>query len=106
MMANPLVGRKFQWTWETGVPQSYTFEVYFVSEVEKLSKAIEGLEYEAKHSYDYAHVAPNVIMVSWLEENGSTLTIVINLNEQRVYGSFSDLSPSRAFMTGTIREIS
>jgi phenolic acid decarboxylase len=36
------------------------------------------------HTYDLAIVAPNVYMISWLEANGNTLTVVLNLNEMRM----------------------
>ena len=36
------------------------------------------------HTYDLAIVAPNVYMISWLEANGNTLTVVLNLNEMRI----------------------
>jgi phenolic acid decarboxylase len=101
---NPLVGRKFQWTWQTGAPGA-AFEVDFISHEIKTSRAIAGLEYEAIHTYDLAVVAPQVYMVSWLEESGTALTVVINLNEMKIYGSFSTTTPERLFLAGTIKEI-
>ena len=57
------------------------------------------------HTYDLAMVVPNVYMISWLEDSGNTLTVVLNLKEMRIYGSYSTTAPERIFMTGTIREI-
>ena len=103
-MDHPLVGRTFVWTYETGAPGA-AFEVAFISDNQKTSKMIAGGDYSAIHTYDHAIVAPNVHMVSWSEEGGTVLTVVLNLNEMRIYSSFTTTVPERRFLTGTIREI-
>ena len=105
-MAHPLVGRTFIWMYETGMPGA-GFEVTFISDHQKTSKDVTGVAqgYAATHTYDLAVVAPNVYMISWLEDSGNTLTVVLNLNEMRIYSSYSTTAPERIFMTGTIREI-
>jgi hypothetical protein len=66
---------------------------------------IAGGDCSAIHTYDHAIVAPNVHMVAWTEKSGSVLTIVLNLNEMRIYSTFSTTAAERRFMTGTICEI-
>ena len=105
-MTHPLVGRTFLWTWETGAPGA-VFEVAFTSDNEHTSKGVAGpvLGYSDTHIYDIAIVAPDVYMISWLKPSGMTVTVVLNLTEKRIYGSYSTPAPERGFMTGTIREI-
>jgi MoaF-like len=45
-------------------------------------------------------------MISWLEDHGATVTVVLNLDEMRIYSSYSTTAPERIFMTGTIHEVS
>lgn len=104
-MENPLVGRTFQWTWERGFSIQPAFEVTFLSNTQKSSKAIAGIEYAAIHTYDFAIIAPNIYFLSWLEDSGAVITMTINLNAMQVFGSFSTSAPERFFMTGTIKEI-
>jgi phenolic acid decarboxylase len=105
-MDNPLVGRTFQWTWEQGFSIQPTFEVTFISNTQKTSKAIAGIEYAATHTYDLAIIAPDIYLLSWLEEGGAVITMSLNLNKMQVIGSFSTIVPERFFMMGTIKEIS
>ena len=107
MMVNrdhPLVGRKFSWTWETGFPGA-TFEVDFFSSDMKRACGKNELCYSATHRYDIAQVDSGIFMVSWMESNGVTQSVVLNLNENRVFGSFSSTSPGRVFMTGRLAEL-
>ena len=103
-MNHPLVGRAFVWSYETGAPGA-AFEVTFISDNQKTSKMIAGGDYSATHTYDHAIVAPYVHMVAWTEEGGTVLTVVLNLNEMRIYSSYSTTAAERRFLTGTIREI-
>ena len=83
MEQHPLVGRKFTWTWNTGFPGA-AFEIEFISENKKRSTALRGLDYRATHTYDMAVVAPNIYMVSWLESNSITFSVVLNLDEMKM----------------------
>ena len=105
-MNNPLVGKQITWTWETPFPA--TFEVDFLTNNQKRSKgrgAAAG--YDAIHTYDLATVAPNIYFISWMKESDkSTVSVVLNLDDMKAYGSFTTLEPSRGFMSGVIEQVS
>lgn len=101
---HPLVGRKFVWTWETGFPGA-SFEVDFFSSDMKRACGKGELCYSATHNYDIAVVDQDIYMVSWMEKNGITQSVVLNLETDRVYGSFSTPSPGRVFLTGRLEEV-
>ena len=103
---NPLVGKTVVLTYETGF-RGASVEINFISNSQKTSKgrgASEG--YFATDNYEMAVVAPNIYMVSWMEDaDGHVVTAVWNLNTMKAYGSYSSPEPQRIFMTGIINEI-
>lgn len=103
---NPLVGKTIVLTYETGFPGA-SVEIHFISNTQKASTgrgASEG--YFATDNYEMAVVAPNIYMVSWMEDaDGHVVTAVWNLNTMNAYGSYSSPEPKRIFMTGIINEI-
>jgi len=103
---NPLVGKTVVITYEAGFPGA-SVEINFISNSQKTSKgrgASEG--YFATDNYEMAVVAPNVYMVSWMEDaDGHVVTAVWNFDEMKAYGSYSNPEPKRIFMTGIINEI-
>ena len=79
-MSNPFVGKKFHFTYTSGVPDDYpndhiTYEMEFISETEKKSKDISGRDYENTHQYTLTNVAPDVYMLSWLVPENYAMTI-------------------------------
>lgn len=103
---NPLLGKTVVITYETGAP-GVSFEINFISENQKTSTGrgiAEG--YFAADNYEMAVVAPNIYMISWMEDaDGHVVTAVWNLNDMKAYGSYSSTEPKRIFMTGIINEI-
>jgi len=103
---NPLVGKTVVLTYETGFPGA-SVEINFISNTQKTSKgrgASEG--YFATDNYEMAVVAPNIYMISWMEDaDGHVVTAIWNFNTMKAYGSYSNPEPKRVFMTGIINEI-
>ena len=103
---NPLIGKTVVITYETGF-QGASVEINFISNTQKTSKgrgASEG--YFATDNYEMAVVAPDIYMISWMEDaDGHVVTAVWNLNTMKAYGSYSNREPRRIFMTGIINEI-
>ena len=106
-MNNPLVGKRITWTWEAPLAGA-TFEVDFLTNNQKRSKGRgTAAGYDAIHIYDFATVAPNTYFISWMKDSdNSTVSVILNLEEMKAYGSATTLKPSRIFMTGVVEQVS
>jgi hypothetical protein len=105
-MDHPLVGKTITWTWESPFPGS-GFEVHFLSSHQKRSigkGAAAG--YDALHTYDAAIVAPNTYLIAWIKDDGDAVSVVLNLDEMQVYGSYITSKQERVFMLGVIDQVS
>lgn len=99
-MNHPLVGKTITLTYETPV-HGAPFEIHFLSNHQKHSKGLGTAGgYDALHTFDLAIVAPNTYFIAWLKDHGDAVTVVLNLNEMKVYGSYITPKPDRIFMLG------
>lgn len=103
---NPLVGKTIVLTYETGAP-GFSVEINFISNTQKTSRGRGQSEaYFVTDNYEMAVIAPNIYMVSWMEDaDGHVVTAVWNFNTMKAYGSYSNPEHKRIFMTGVINEI-
>jgi len=91
---NPLVGKTVVVTYETGAP-GFSSEINFISNGQKTSTGKSTADgYVATDNYEMAVVAPNIYMVSWMEDSDGHVVIAVwNFNTTKAYGSYSNSEP-------------
>ncbi len=88
-----LVGRTLKWTFDEGPTAGSTYEHTFETDgsvaFRKLDDAATGKPARAK-KYASFEVAPDVHLVSYLSDEGYTLTVALNFETGKLYGFASN----------------
>jgi phenolic acid decarboxylase len=91
---DPIVGKKFRFTWEDGPTKGETHEHVFNSDGSvDYRKVGEGApEGKATHEKKYGavRITDDVYVVSYLGSAGFTLTVVLNFDDHRIAGFASN----------------
>ena len=103
-MANPLVGKKITFTYETGFPGA-SIEIHFFSETQKTSTNQDPENpWSDTDDYDMVIVAPNIYMASWMGADGHVVTAVFNLNDMTINSTYSNPEPKRIPVAGVYKQ--
>ena len=97
-----MIGKAIEYTYSIG--DSYRVEL---TETGATWTALSGSAAGSTGTevYDYAEVAPNVFMITWLESSAEVVTLVANLNEMTIHCSYV-YEKERHFWQGKINSIS
>ena len=102
MVDHPLVKQTIRVRWES--PGAAAFEWHFLSDREKHARALDG-SYDAIHSYNLAVVAPDIYFISWRKDEGDAISVVLNLDQMKAYGSYVMPQGSPVPMVGTVEKV-
>ena len=94
---NPLAGRSFRWTFNDGPTAGKTYEHVFspdgtvvFREVNAAPQTATGGEKGPGIKYASFQIAPNMHLVSYLSNQGYTLTVAMNLDNKQLHGFASN----------------
>lgn len=94
---NPLSGRTFRWTFNDGPTAGKTYEHVFspdgtvvFREVNDASQPAPAAEKGPGIKYASFQIAPNMHLVSYLSNQGYTLTVAMNLDSKELHGFASN----------------
>lgn len=96
--SNPLAGRTFRWTFNDGPTAGKTYEHVFSPDGTVAFKEVNGGPPQAAASgekgpgikYASFQIAPNTHLVSYLSNQGYTLTVAMNLDSKQIHGFASN----------------
>lgn len=94
---NPLAGRTFRWTFSDGPTANKTYEHVFNPDDTVVFKEVNGTPQAAAAGekgpgikYASFQIAPNTHLVSYLSNQGYTLTVAMNLDNKQLHGFASN----------------
>ncbi|WP_298902593.1 phenolic acid decarboxylase [uncultured Psychroserpens sp.] len=88
-----LKGKTITWTWTKGTFKDGKYEISLLTNGHIHWKGLEGAEKGQEvidKEYCVLEVNEDVCTLSWLESIGWTVTVTLNLKENRVYGFVSN----------------
>jgi phenolic acid decarboxylase len=88
-----LKGKTITWTWTKGAFKGGKYEVSLLTDNTILSKGLEGAEkgQEVRNEeYQIIKISEDVHTISWLERIGWTITVTLNLKDNKAYGFVSN----------------
>ncbi|MDG3086516.1 phenolic acid decarboxylase [Vibrio hannami] len=93
------LGNTVEYSYESGEAYSVTFDQNHCTWL-CTKGSMQGST--GNEQYSAVEVAPNVLFVSWLEDSGEVVSLVLNFNAMKVYGSYIDPASGRHQWEGTI----
>ncbi len=88
-----LKGKTITWTWTKGTFKGGKDQVSLLTNGSIFCKGIAGQEKDQEvkgEEYQIIKISENVHTLSWQESNGWTVTVTLNLDENRAYGFVSN----------------
>lgn len=88
-------GHTFEWHWEQGAFKGAAYQVTFLKDGQLHWQGIAGGvigKQDREKQYQSAVIANDILMISWLEKSGYTVTIILNFSNGTCQGIVSNNS--------------
>ncbi len=88
-----LIGKTITWTWTEGAFKGGKYEVILHNDGKIHWKGLEGVEKDQEamdKEYKVIKAGENIYTLSWLESIGWTVTVTLNIEENKAYGFVSN----------------
>lgn len=89
---NPINGKTLRWIWQEGMYGGNSYEAHFQQDGHvswKITAGPDAGNTATANVYNVQQVANDVFVVSWLQTDGYTVSITINMTTKKIYGAVS-----------------